>query len=195
MGEIKVVIDTNVIISAILFDGIPGELIPLWKSSRIKPLASKEIIDEYIKVLAYPKFELSEAEINYILYNEILTHFDIIQIKESPMITKVDPSDDKFIHCTKAGKANLIISGDQHLLKLKSYGKIKIQTPSQFLKKFGYNQQPANRSPLPLIPDLCTSDHFPLTSDHGPLSSTPCSTGIRVYGKTFKETYKTIGVP
>ena len=137
MGEIKVVIDTNVIISAILFDGIPGELIPLWKSSRIKPLASKEIIDEYIKVLAYPKFELSEAEINYILYNEILTHFDIIQIKESPMITKVDPSDDKFIHCTKAGKANLIISGDQHLIKLKSYGKLKIQTPSQFLKKFG----------------------------------------------------------
>jgi len=132
--EIKVVVDTNVIISSILFGGIPGELIPLWKSGRIKPLASKEIIDEYIKVLAYPKFELSETEINYILYNEILPYFDIIQIKDRPVIIKVDPSDDKFIHCAKAGKAGVIISGDQHLLRLKTYQKIKILTPAKFLE-------------------------------------------------------------
>jgi putative PIN family toxin of toxin-antitoxin system len=131
----NVVIDTNVFISAILFGGIPGELIPLWKSGRIKPLASKEIIDEYIKVLAYPKFELSEAEINYILYNEILTYFDIIQIKDTPLIIKVNPSDDKFIHCAKTGNASAIISGDQHLLRCKSYQKIKILTPAEFLTK------------------------------------------------------------
>ena len=132
--EIRVVIDTNVIVSAILFGGIPGELIPLWKSGRIKPLASKKIIDEYIKVLAYPKFELSETEINYIFYNEILTYFDIIQTKDTPLIIKVDPSDDKFIHCAKAGKAIAIISGDQHLLNLKTYQKIKILTPAKFLE-------------------------------------------------------------
>jgi len=132
--EIRVVIDTNVIVSGILFGGIPGELIPLWKSGRIKPLASKKIIEEYIKVLAYPKFELSETEINYILYNEILTYFDIIQTKDTPLIIKVDPSDDKFIHCAKAGKAIAIISGDQHLLNLKTYQKTKILTPAKFLE-------------------------------------------------------------
>jgi len=132
--EIRVVIDTNIIVSAILFGGIPGELIPLWKSGRIKPLASKKIIEEYIKVLAYPKFELSETEINYILYNEILTYFDIIQTKDTPLIIKVDPSDDKFIHCAKAGKAIAIISGDQHLLNLKTYQKTKILTPAKFLE-------------------------------------------------------------
>ena len=129
-----VVIDTNVIVSAILFGGIPGELIPLWKSDRIKPLASKEIIDEYIKVLTYPKFKLSEAEINYILYIEILPYFDIIQIKDRQVIIKNDPSDDKFIYCAKAGKAGIIITGDQHLLNLKTYQKIKILTPAEFLK-------------------------------------------------------------
>jgi len=132
--EIRVVIDTNVIVSAILFGGIPGELIPLWKSGRIKPLASKEIIDEYIKVLAYPKFELSEAEISYILYNEILPYVDIIPIKDSPVIIEVDPSDDKFIHCAKAGNPSAIISGDKHLLDLKTYQKIKILTPGNFLE-------------------------------------------------------------
>ena len=134
--EIRVVIDTNVFVPAILFGGIPGELIPLWKNNRIKPLASKAIIDEYIKVLAYPKFELSEAEINYILYNEILPFFDIIQIKERPVIIQDDPSDDKFIHCAKTGKAGIIITGDQHLLNLKTYQKIKILTPAKFLENF-----------------------------------------------------------
>jgi putative PIN family toxin of toxin-antitoxin system len=142
MGEIKekrVVIDTNVLVSSMLFGGIPSELIPLWRSGRIKPLASKEIIDEYIKVLTYPKFELSEAEINYILYNEILTYFDIIQIKDRPVIVKVDPSDDKFIHCAKTGKAIAIISGDQHLLSLKTYQKIEIITPAEFLSNYYLN--------------------------------------------------------
>jgi predicted nucleic acid-binding protein len=79
---------------------------------------------------------LSEAEINYILYNEILTHFDIVEIKDCPAIIKDDPADDKFIHCAKAGKANTIISGDRHLLRLKTYQKIKILTPSKFLNEF-----------------------------------------------------------
>lgn len=138
MGKIKkirTVIDTNVIVSAILFGGIPGELISLWKSGQIKPLASKDIIDEYIKILAYPKFELSEEEINYILYNEILPYFEVVTPKLGRAIIQKDPSDDKFVHCAQSGKAGVIISGDRHLLNLKSYGKIKILTPSQFLDK------------------------------------------------------------
>jgi uncharacterized protein len=135
MGKIKIVIDTNALVSAILFGGKPGELISLWKSGRIQPLASKEIIEEYIKVLTYPKFELSEAAINYILYSEILPYFDIIQIKNRPKIIKDDPSDDKFIHCAKAGRAKIIITGDQHLLNLKTYQEIKMLIPAEFLTK------------------------------------------------------------
>ena len=138
MGKIKkirAVIDTNVIVSAILFGGIPGKLISLWKSGHLKPLASKDIIDEYIKVLAYPKFRLTEKEINYILYNEILPYFEVVTLKPGLGTIQKDPSDDKFIHCAEAGKAGVIISGDQHLLNLKTYGKLKILTPLQFLEK------------------------------------------------------------
>jgi putative PIN family toxin of toxin-antitoxin system len=138
MGKIKkirAVIDTNVIVSAILFGGIPGKLISLWKSGHLKPLASKDIIDEYIKVLAYPKFRLTEKEINYILYNEILPYFEVVTLKPGLRIIQKDPSDDKFFHCAEAGKAGVIISGDQHLLNLKTYGDLKILTPLQFLEK------------------------------------------------------------
>ena len=137
MGKVemtRVVIDTNVVVSALLFGGVPGKLVTLWKSGRIGALASKEMIEEYLRVLAYPKFELSEEEINYLLYQESLRYFEIVSIIPGPMIVEADPSDDMFIRCAEAGKANAILSGDQHLLDLKSFGKIKIVTPSQFLK-------------------------------------------------------------
>jgi len=138
MGKIKVVsvvIDTNVVVSALLFGGVPGEIVNLWKTGIIQPKASKEIVDEYIRVLAYPKFDLTEEEINFLLYHEILVYFDVVTVKARQRTVKDDPSDDKFIRCAQAAKARIIISGDQHLLKLKSYRNINIITPAQFLKE------------------------------------------------------------
>jgi predicted nucleic acid-binding protein len=105
----------------------------LWKTGRIKPLASKEIIHEYLRVLAYPKFGLAPEEIDFILYQEILPHFEIVSTKPGPVILRDNPADDKFIRCARAGKAKSIISGDRHLLRLKRWGAIKILTPAQFL--------------------------------------------------------------
>jgi len=136
MGQSKmksVIIDTNVLVSALLFGGVPGKLIPLWKERIVRPKASKDIIEEYIRVLAYPKFELSEEEINFLLYYEILPFFEIIRIKEGPLLVGKDPSDDKFIRCAQAAGARIIISGDQHLLKLSPYRQIRILSPSDFL--------------------------------------------------------------
>lgn len=137
MGKVKVrrvVTDTNVIVSAFLFSGTPGKLIPIWKSGRIQPLISREIIDEYLSVLAYPKFKLSEQEIEFIIYHEILPYFRIVRAKHGPVIIQDDPSDDKFIRCAETGNAQIIISGDHHLIALRSYGKLRILTPSEFLK-------------------------------------------------------------
>ena len=62
----KVVIDTNVLVSALLFGGVPAQLIPLWKSRTIRPFCSRKIMDELLRVLAYPKFSLSQTEIEYL---------------------------------------------------------------------------------------------------------------------------------
>ena len=133
MGAVKVVVDTNVLVSALLFGGKPGKLMPLWQRGTIRPLASKEIIDEYLRVLTYPKFKLSEEDINFLLYHEILPYFEVIDVHPGPRIIRKDPEDDKFIRCALAGKAKFIISGDHHLLTLKSCQKIKILSPSDFL--------------------------------------------------------------
>ena len=137
MGQekmITIVIDTNVVISALLFGGGPGKLIELWKKKRIRPLISEEIMTEYLRVLAYPKFKLSEEEINYIIHQEILPFFKVVKSIPGPSIIKKDPDDDKFIQCAEAGNANIVISGDSHLLALKSYHGITILTPTQFLE-------------------------------------------------------------
>ena len=134
MGAVKVAVDTNVLISALLFGGAPGKLVSLWQTNAIKPFASKEIVDEYLRGLTYPKFKLSEEEINFLLYQEILPFFDVIDARRGPQIIKKDPHDDKFIRCALAAEAIYIISGDRHLLALKSYQKIIILPPAEFIK-------------------------------------------------------------
>ena len=133
----SVVIDTNVIVSALLFGGKPGKLIQFWKAGQIQPLISKEITEEYLRVLAYPKFNLSENDIGFLLNHEILPYFKAVKIKPGRWKTAIedDPSDDMFIRCAVSGICKIIISGDRHLLDLKTYGKIRTLSVSLFFKE------------------------------------------------------------
>jgi putative PIN family toxin of toxin-antitoxin system len=136
MGQITVipvVVDTNVIVSALLFGGTPARLIDLWKGGRIQLFVCKEMIDEIMRVLTYPRFKLTEKEIDYLLYYEILPYSEIVDIPSGPGIISQDPSDDKFIRCVQAAGAGVIVSGDRHLLLLKEHEDIKILTPARFL--------------------------------------------------------------
>ena len=133
---IKVVIDTNVFVSAILFDGELDKLINLWKRKKFTFLLSKEILEEYIKVLSYKKFELSDKIIKRIIYEELLPYTKNIKVKKRINIIKKDPSDNIFLECALEGRANYIISGDKHLLQLKQYKSIKIISFSEFIKLF-----------------------------------------------------------
>jgi len=131
----RVVLDTNIVISGLLFGGVPGKILDLWKRKEILPLISKEISGEYLKVLSYPKFKLSEPEISFFIYEEILPYFEAVITRHSHgTIIMDDPEDDKFIHCAVSGNANYIVSGDGHLLNLGEYGSVKIIRVSDFLK-------------------------------------------------------------
>ena len=133
---IPVVIDTNVFLSALLFGGTPGKLISLWKSGRIQPQLNKTTVAELLRVLAYPKYKLTENEIQYLLFVEILPFCKVVPTKSGPVIIIKDPSCDIFLKCCDASNTKALISGDSHLLALKSYGNASILSPSQFLKEF-----------------------------------------------------------
>ena len=138
MGKVQVmdvVLDTNVVVSGLLFGRVPGKIVSLWKKGTITPFVSKEIIDEYVRVLAYPKFQLGEHEIEYLIYKEILPYFEVITPRSHTPVLSEDPTDDKFIHCALTKSISTIISGDRHLLDLKYYKSIAIFTPEEFLKR------------------------------------------------------------
>ena len=138
MGAFKtipVVIDTNVLVSGLLFGGRPGEFVELWKNRHIQPYISRAMVDELVRVLAYPKFELTADEIDFLLYGEVLPYFEVTTPIIGPVVVEDDPQDDMFLRCAEAAEAKFVITGDRHLLSLKTYREISILTPAQFLDK------------------------------------------------------------
>jgi uncharacterized protein len=130
---VRIVLDTNAVISALLFNGLSSKLISLWQKGLITPLLSREILDEYLRVLSYPKFELSEKEIKELIQEEILPYAEVVKPKRRLRVVQRDPSDNKFLECAVSGKAAVIISGDKDVLSLGRYRQIRIQSPAQFL--------------------------------------------------------------
>ena len=79
---VRVVLDTNVLISALLFRGELSRIVGLWKKGKIVPLISKETFEELRTVLEYPKFSLSRAEIESLIEPEILPFFEVVSVSK-----------------------------------------------------------------------------------------------------------------
>jgi putative PIN family toxin of toxin-antitoxin system len=135
--EVRVVLDTNVMVSALLFQGRLSKIVDLWKEGKIVPLLSRDTFNELKTVLEYPKFSLTAGEIKNIIEDEVLPFFEIVE--EAGKIGRIcrDAEDDKFIVCAVSGAADFIISGDNDLLDIGKYKSIKIINASELLKKFG----------------------------------------------------------
>jgi putative PIN family toxin of toxin-antitoxin system len=131
----KIVLDTNVLISGIFFSGPPAEILKAWRNGYVQFALTSEIIDEYIRVAKLLAAGFPGIEINPIL-TLIITHSDIIQA--SPLSHQVceDPDDDKFLACAIGSESKIIISGDKHLLKLSGYQGINILTPRSFAEQY-----------------------------------------------------------
>jgi len=133
-SELKVVIDTNVFISAMLFRSETNRLVTLWQTEKIMYLISSEILKEYIRVLSYRKFNLTRKEIRYIIEEELLPYTHSVKVKTKINVVEEDFEDNKFVSLAIDGKAKFIVSGDKHLLKLKKFQGIKLVSVKEFLK-------------------------------------------------------------
>ena len=130
---VKVVVDTNILISATLFGGNPEKILNLVEEGKIKILISEEILEEFRKVLQKKfGFSLNMAELAASGIGETFTLITPIQRIN---IIKEKEADNRVLECAVEGKAQYIITGDiKHLQPLKEYRGIKILSPAQFLK-------------------------------------------------------------
>ena len=122
-------------ISALLFTGTASRLVSLWQSRRITVLISREILTEYLRVFAYPKFQLSDQEIRPLIEDELLPFVETIRVRRRLAVVRRDPDDDKFVECAVAGRAKYLVTGDWDLRELGSFRGITILTAGEFLDR------------------------------------------------------------
>ncbi|MDE2058985.1 MAG: putative toxin-antitoxin system toxin component, PIN family [candidate division NC10 bacterium] len=131
----RVVLDTNTLISALLFSGTASRLVPVWQSRRITVLLSGAILQEYLRVLTYPKFRLSNQEVRGLIEEELLPFVETVRVRKRFAVVQRDPEDNKFLECAVAGQAEHLVTGDQDLLELGAYRGITILTVGNFLSQ------------------------------------------------------------
>ncbi|MCA1754779.1 MAG: putative toxin-antitoxin system toxin component, PIN family [Spirochaeta sp.] len=130
------VLDTNILISVLLFRGTMVGIHRAILEGRLLPLLTDPILEEYLRVLAYPKLRLSELEIKYLLEEEIQPWFHKIS-ENVPTDTWIseDPSDDHFINAARVRPGTHLISGDAHILEAREHLPVTVLTARELLSR------------------------------------------------------------
>jgi putative PIN family toxin of toxin-antitoxin system len=120
MAAPRVVLDTNVVLSALLFGAGPAARVRQgWQSDQFVPLASTATAQELVRVLGYPKFKLAAAEQEELLA-DFMPWVQVVRVPDPPPSVPAcrDPFDLPFLHLAVAGRARALVSGDRDLLAL-----------------------------------------------------------------------------
>ena len=128
----RVVLDTNILVSSVL-GGTLEFVMNKWLEGKLTLIVSDDIIGEYVDVLNRPKLHLGQETIDRITAY-LVQQAEYVLPEEQIQLIESDPSDNKFIEAAVAGKVDCIVSGDNHLLEIKSYRSIPILTAREFLR-------------------------------------------------------------
>lgn len=137
---LRVVLDTNVFVSSLLVkSGQPAEALDAWRSRSYLLVTSPPLIAEIVNTLSYErirrKYNITDDDVAALV---TLLEKDALVVPGQTEISGVipdDPDDERVLACALEGQADLIVSGDHHLLDLKTYEGIPVVTVRQFLER------------------------------------------------------------
>ena len=132
-----VVLDTNVLISALLStDGPPAQILELWKTGEFEVATSGPLLEELKRALGYERvrkyLEMTPREINTFIDGWSAAAICVDPEMELDVVED-DPDDNRVLECAVASGANYIVSGDDHLLDLEEYQGIEVLPPAGFI--------------------------------------------------------------
>ena len=136
----RLVLDTNIVASGLLWDGTPARLIDAAQTGAIEIYTSRILLAELTRILKRAKFAkviaASGVGIDGLVlgYAELATPVEPVPIPPT-ILALADPDDDHVLACALAADAELIVSGDQHLLGLGAFKDIEIITAAQALER------------------------------------------------------------
>lgn len=131
----RIVCDTNVLISGVLFQGNARTILQWVSKGRITGFISLVILSELEEVLQRPKFHLSAPQVTAIVELVQQTFHPMSSVKPVDAVP-ADPDDNAILAAALAAAADCIISGDHHLLDLGHFRAIRIVSPAMFLREF-----------------------------------------------------------
>ena len=134
----KVVVDTNVAVSGLLWEGPPNDILKWARDGVLVLVACQETVKELARILQYKKFQSRLSMIGMSADEVTAYYMNLVRFvpnpKELPKVIPVDPLDNLFLALASESKAQLIVSGDHHLLGLASHRGIQIVTPNEACK-------------------------------------------------------------
>ncbi len=132
----KIVCDTNVLVSATLSNGTPRRLLRLIACGEVENAVSLEILAEAKNVLVRPKFGFSPEQVTHAI--DVFSEISVLVAPVQPVdVIKDDPSDNRILEAAVAAQADCIVSGDKHLLSLGTWNNVGILSPADFMEQFG----------------------------------------------------------
>ncbi|MEZ8218976.1 putative toxin-antitoxin system toxin component, PIN family [Candidatus Fervidibacteria bacterium JGI MDM2 SSWTFF-3-K9] len=131
---LRVVFDTNILVSALLWHGPPARCVELARRKLVLSVTCNELLDEFAEVLLR-RFRLTIGEAEQARH-AVVSFSELVVITGQLRVVADDPDDDKVIECAVVGKADYIVTGDRHLLALGQYKGITIVKAAQFLNIF-----------------------------------------------------------
>ncbi|MCA9409097.1 MAG: putative toxin-antitoxin system toxin component, PIN family [Candidatus Omnitrophica bacterium] len=132
----KIILDTNVLVSGIFFrSGPPGKIVIAFIEDKIELIITPNILTEYIDVIKRLQHNFPDVNIDQFL-NKLLRYSNIHIPNELPFPICRDPKDDKFIACAITSKTKIIVSGDKDLIDISGYHRIEVLKPTQFVSRY-----------------------------------------------------------
>ena len=131
----KLVVDTNVLISGAFFSGPSSRILDACLEGKCQLVLSPAILDEYVRV--GEEFAKGRSSADFTRFLEFLVSTAILV--KAPVLEEFicdDPDDDKFFACALAGSAHVIVSGDKHLLSVSGYAGVAVVRPRAFEDKY-----------------------------------------------------------
>lgn len=135
----NIVLDTNTVISGLFWKGAPRQVLDLARSGTFTLFTSPDLLAELADVLERKKFLERLVQANTSIEQLVLGYASLaITVRPNKMVPVIesDPDDDKVLACAKTAGAEIVASGDRHLLDLKEYEGIKIVTVNQLLEQY-----------------------------------------------------------
>ena len=133
MGKKKIVLDTNVLVSAFGWKGNPRNIFRRAVLGELELFVSYDQLAELKRTIEYPRLRFTNEQ-KQIFLRLILEVANMVKPTRTLDIIKDDPDDNIILECAVTGKADFIVTGDKHLLNLREFAGIRIVTPREFIE-------------------------------------------------------------